>query len=619
MTAFLGIKKRNRKGLIGTNKEANDLEMAIIFDEVKIAEGKIKTVARVEVETAMPAQDERLPYEVEKITLRAGQQFMRGYYGATMELADRELILSMRAGQAGEGIRLMGKRRYTFITQFGRVPIKRTRIKHKATGSTEIPAKRIWQTPKQAMISQGLKNAVCSLVAKESFNSTVRQLERESGEAKLLSKTTVGNILKNEGRALAAAQQARAEQVFAADATATVLLGRAGAHIAENYFERTFLNGEELNSEADAERVFDQVMWDPYQELVKHQAHQAEPAPQPQLHQAQEQAEAPELEPEPAGKPAENNCAAVSEQGRVRDLEREREQISIEQVAEREPIAASIDEASIDKARADACGGVCAGAVGAKDVAAAVPIIAQLDEVVARKQPGDKRARVVHYNGSVKSGDHTYYCSGSTSTQLVYQVGAVLAQLGLHQGAPRLLVLSDCADWITNWANGIGIVEKEHRFCWWHLRHRCRELVGEGFTNKEDRDAVRKVLLQYLWRGQADKALTYVKQLIADYEDGISKLGVKGIKELEALKNYLIKRQPYIPDYQARRKNKESIASTQIEKFNDWSISTRCKGEGRRWSHAGVAAIAALETARRNGELAAWQQRRELPAWPAAA
>ncbi|MFI5460065.1 MAG: hypothetical protein ACHRXM_31995, partial [Isosphaerales bacterium] len=55
------------------------------------------------------------------------------------------------------------------------------------------------------------------------------------------------------------------------------------------------------------------------------------------------------------------------------------------------------------------------------------------------------------------------------------------------------------------------------------------------------------------------------------------------------------------------------IASTRVEKFNDWAVSGRCKHQGMSWSPKGVLALAAMEAARRNGELNHWRQRRELP------
>jgi hypothetical protein len=50
-----------------------------------------------------------------------------------------------------------------------------------------------------------------------------------------------------------------------------------------------------------------------------------------------------------------------------------------------------------------------------------------------------------------------------------------------------------------------------------------------------------------------------------------------------------------------------------VEKSNDWMVSGRCKHQGMSWSPQGVLALAALEAARRNGELDDWRCHRELP------
>jgi hypothetical protein len=50
-----------------------------------------------------------------------------------------------------------------------------------------------------------------------------------------------------------------------------------------------------------------------------------------------------------------------------------------------------------------------------------------------------------------------------------------------------------------------------------------------------------------------------------------------------------------------------------VEKLNQWAVSARCKHQGMSWSSQGVLALAALEAARRNGELAAWRRGRVLP------
>src|SRR5262249_37349290 len=160
-----------------------------------------------------------------------------------------------------------------------------------------------------------------------------------------------------------------------------------------------------------------------------------------------------------------------------------------------------------------------------------------------RQQPNSEQEQwLIHYNAVIKSGNRSYYCTGETKAKLFYQVGSLLAQLGMHQGDKRLLVLSDAAGWINNWVAGCGIAEKESILCWYHLRDRCRRLIAEAFTNKVDRLAVRKALLKYLWRGQTDKAISYIKKLIEDVEDNCSQFAVKSIEALKAIQKYLITR-----------------------------------------------------------------------------
>src|SRR5512135_1391898 len=52
---------------------------------------------------------------------------------------------------------------------------------------------------------------------------------------------------------------------------------------------------------------------------------------------------------------------------------------------------------------------------------------------------------------------------------------------------------------------------------------------------------------------------------------------MKNVEALEELIGYLEARRPYLPDYAARQRAGLWIASNRVEKFNDWSVSARCK------------------------------------------
>jgi hypothetical protein len=140
--------------------------------------------------------------------------------------------------------------------------------------------------------------------------------------------------------------------------------------------------------------------------------------------------------------------------------------------------------------------------------------------------------------------------------------------------------------------------------CWWHLRKRCYEQLSTAGGPKERRRGLEKELLGRLWEGKVEAAVVLLRAALA---------WVRNPKAVEDLIAYLEKRRAYIPNYQQRRQAGLWIASTRVEKLNDWSVSERCKHRGMSWSQQGVCALATLEAARRNGELDDWRQNRELP------
>ena len=130
--------------------------------------------------------------------------------------------------------------------------------------------------------------------------------------------------------------------------------------------------------------------------------------------------------------------------------------------------------------------------------------------------------------------------------------------------------------------------------CWWHLRKRCYESMSSAGGPKDRRRAFEKELLGQLWEGKVDAAIELLRGALE---------WVRNPAAVEELIAYLEKRRAYIPNYQQRQRAGLWIASTRVEKYNDWAVSARCKHQGMSWSPQGVLALAALEAARRNGEL----------------
>ncbi len=231
-------------------------------------------------------------------------------------------------------------------------------------------------------------------------------------------------------------------------------------------------------------------------------------------------------------------------------------------------------------------------------------VIVEPDEVKTKAQPGTGRQEVWTYTAVVLVAGWRYALAEATAEGLWLQVGALLLELGVLSGERRLLVLGDGASWIRSWFEGLRISPKAMIVCWWHLRKRCYESMSSAGGPKDRRRAFEKELLGQLWEGKVDAAVELLR--------GASEW-VRTPKAVEELIGYLEKRRGFIPDYQERRRAGLWIASTRVEKFNDWAVSERCKHRGMSWSPQGVLALATLEAARRNGELERWRQDDELP------
>jgi hypothetical protein len=130
------------------------------------------------------------------------------------------------------------------------------------------------------------------------------------------------------------------------------------------------------------------------------------------------------------------------------------------------------------------------------------------------------------------------------------------------------------------------------------------ESMSSAGGPKDRRRALEKELLGKLWRGEVEGAIQLLRGAME---------WVMVPKSVAELIGYLEKRRAYIPDYEPRQRAGLWIASTRVEKANDWMVSGRCKHQGMSWSPDGVLALAALEAARRNGELDQWRRDRALP------
>ena len=232
-------------------------------------------------------------------------------------------------------------------------------------------------------------------------------------------------------------------------------------------------------------------------------------------------------------------------------------------------------------------------------------VVVEPDEVKTKAQPSTGRKEVWTFTAVVLVAGLRYAFAEATVEGLWLQVSALLLELGVLTGERRLLVLGDGATWIRTWFEGLGICPKAMILCWWHLRKRCYEQMSSAGGPKDRRRVFEKELLGQLWEGKVDAAIELLKGALLEW--------VRNPAAVEELIAYLEKRRGYIPDYQQRKRAGLWIASTRVEKYNDWAVSGRCKHQGMSWSPQGVLALASLEAARRNGELEGWREDRTLP------
>ena len=465
----------------------------------------------------MPDQDEHLPDRIEACVHHAGLEVPRRLFRALIEKADHELVLQRRHGKGGDGIQRRGTRPSTFKTTFGEVTVARSRISHRRDGAIEIPSAIAWNTPHQLAITPNLRDAVWDQMLDQSAGESRADICRSADDEDLLGRSTLLEIVHQEGAQLIAAERARA---------------------------RAILNDVPEDQWA----------------LLGGSAQDTLGGLQDDLPEGDDPAEA----------------------------------------------LAEWEEAQIAWAATGFPGGAPRPPVAADEPRAVDPgfVIVEPDEVKTKAQPATGRKEIWTFTAVVLVEGLQYAVAESTAEGLWVQVAALLLALGVLRGERQLLVLGDGVTWIRTWFEGLGVSPKAMIVCWYHLRKRCYEQLRAAGGPKDRRRALEVALLGQLWEGQVDAAVDLLRGALA---------WVRNPQAVEDLIAYLEKRRSYLPDYEQRQSAGLWIASTRVEKFNDWAVSERCKHRGMSWSAEGVLALAALEAAQRHGELDRWRQERALP------
>ena len=182
-----------------------ELQATVTDAQVKLQDRRLILQAQVCLELPLPEQDADLPKRLEAGIERGGQLLKRRLFQNAIEQADTELILARRQGKLGQGITCRGTTPFTFKTVFGTVQVRRRRIEHNADGTTEVPSAHAWQTPRQVAITPGLRDAACDGLLRDAAQQGVARIDARADEVGVLAKTTVLEIVHDQGQHLQAA------------------------------------------------------------------------------------------------------------------------------------------------------------------------------------------------------------------------------------------------------------------------------------------------------------------------------------------------------------------------------------------------------------------------------
>src|SRR5215210_1170000 len=197
-----------------TVRATDGLQTTIALSPVNCQAQNLTLELQLQMTVPLPDQDEHLPDQIEALVHQAGLEVQRRLFQVLIEKADQELVLQRRHGKGGGGIQRRGTRPFTFKTIFGEVTVQRSRIRHNRDGTMEIPSASAWGTSHQLAITGNLRDAVCDQMSEQSAGKSRADVCQDAGDADLLGRSTIIEIVHQEGAQLIAAQRQRARAVL---------------------------------------------------------------------------------------------------------------------------------------------------------------------------------------------------------------------------------------------------------------------------------------------------------------------------------------------------------------------------------------------------------------------
>jgi hypothetical protein len=155
------------------------------------------------------------PDELDEIIALAdhvGQLVKQNVATTTLERADQRA--AALAQEIAPHLHKHGKRPFTLITPYGRLKMKRQRLRDTQTGKTLIPSAKLWKTAQNRHIVTALAELACETSQNISYRKSKEKISQEARVDSLLAHSTVWNLKQDEEQRLEKAQQQFVESVL---------------------------------------------------------------------------------------------------------------------------------------------------------------------------------------------------------------------------------------------------------------------------------------------------------------------------------------------------------------------------------------------------------------------
>lgn len=239
-------------------------------------------------------------------------------------------------------------------------------------------------------------------------------------------------------------------------------------------------------------------------------------------------------------------------------------------------------------------------------------VLVSVDDVMVKHQKDERRIEFVKEKKNV--ANTVIHIQADGKVYIITAVGirkaflilvAFLLENGLLENR-QLVFLSDGAKEIKDyaekffsWRPYILILD------WFHLAKRIKEYCSMCVKlPKEKKGQKVKTILNYLWVGDVDGAITFIK--------GLPRSMIKNQDILNDMCAYLERKKENICCHAIRRAFHLKLSSNAAEKSNDLVVADRQKHNGMSWSNNGSGALAILSASYRNNILRLWIQKREV-------